>query len=94
VPLQSCEVRTLELDGAELVVQANADQSVASIVVVRAPDEQTRARSYQDAVRIFGQPSPDTRTQMRQLKDGLSQLTDDCGRPVLPSAARSAPPSP
>jgi hypothetical protein len=82
-------VRTLELDGTELVVQANADQTVASIVVVKAPDDAARAHAYEDAVRIFGQPNPDTRKQMRQLKDGLSQLTDFCGRPVLPSASPS-----
>ena len=81
-PLQSCEVRTIELDGAELVVQANADQTVASIVVVKAPDDASRSHAYDDAVRIFGAPRPDTRTQMRQLKDGLSELTDYCGRPA------------
>ena len=82
-------MRTLTLEGAELVVQANADQSVASIVVVKAPSEDARAQAYQDAERIFGTPQPDTRTQTRQLKDGLVQITDLCGRPVLPSATPS-----
>lgn len=89
VPLQSCEVRTLTLDGAELVVQANADQSVASIVVVKAPDAAAGAKAMQDAERIFGVPHPDTRTQTRQLKDGLVQITDMCGRPVVPGGRSS-----
>jgi hypothetical protein len=85
MPLQSCELRTMTVDGAEVVVQANADQSVASIVVVHAPDETARTRAYDEAVKIFGTPDPDTRTQIQQYKDGLTQLTDMCGRRVVPS---------
>jgi biotin carboxylase len=85
LPLRSCEVRTLTLDGADMVVQANADDSVASIVVVHASDDEARARAYQKARAIFGDPHPDTRTQVRAFKDGLTQLTDNCGRPVMPS---------
>jgi hypothetical protein len=90
LPLRSCEVRTLTLDGAELVVQANADSTVASIVVVRAPDEQSRAQAYDDARHDFGEPNPDTRTRLQGIKDGLSQVTDYCGRPVLPSPSPSS----
>lgn len=88
-PLQSCETRALALDGAELVVEANADNSVASIVVVRAPDDATRERAYDDAVHDFGQPNRDTRTKVTQMKDGLAQVTDLCGRPVIPSPSGS-----
>jgi hypothetical protein len=94
LPLRSCEVRTLNLDGAELVVQANVDDSVASIVVVHAPDEATSERAYDDAKRYFGTPQPDTRTRIEQIKDGLSQMTDLCGRPVVPGATPSISPSP
>ena len=88
-PLQSCETRALNLDGADLVVEANADNSVASIVVGRAPDETTRERAYDDAVHDFGQPNRDTRTKVTDLKDGLAQVTDLCGRPVAPAPSAS-----
>jgi len=83
-PLRSCEVREFTLDGAELVVQANADGTPASIVVVRAPSDDVRAKAFQDARKDFGDPSPDPRTEIRDYKDGLTQLTDMCGRPVMP----------
>jgi len=94
VPLRSCEVRALSLDGADVIVDANADGSAASIVVVHAPDKAARSKAYDDAVHDFGDPHPDTRTQMRQFKDGLTRLTDYCGRPVMPSATPSATASP
>jgi hypothetical protein len=84
----------MSLDGADLVVQANVDGSVASIVVIRAPDDHARAKAFQDARKAFGDPRPDTRTQMHQFKDGLSQLTDLCGRPVMPNATPAATASP
>jgi hypothetical protein len=82
--LQSCEERELTLDGADLVVQANADGTPASIVVIHAPDEEARVQAFQDARKDFGDPKPDPRTEVRQIKDGLTQLTDLCGRPVMP----------
>jgi SOS-response transcriptional repressor LexA len=87
-------VRTLTLDGAEIVVQANADGTPASIVVVHAPDEATSERAQADASRYFGEPKPDTRTRIQGIKDGLSQVTDYCGRPVIPTATPSVSPSP
>jgi hypothetical protein len=92
--LHSCEVREFSLDGADLVVQANADGTPASIVVIRAPNDDVRVKAFQDARADFGDPRPDTRTQLRQFKDGLTQLTDLCGRPVMPSATPSATDSP
>jgi hypothetical protein len=88
-PLQSCETRTIAIDGVDVVVHANADQSVASIVVIDAPDPSVRERAYADAVHDFGTPSPDTRTQTHQFKDGLVEITDMCGRPVHPTATPS-----
>jgi hypothetical protein len=84
----------LSLDGADLIVQANVDQTPASIIVVRAPDDDTRAKAFADARKIFGDPHPDTRTETRQYKWGLIQLTDECGRPVGPSATPTQAPSP
>lgn len=83
--LRSCEIREFSLDGADLVVQANADGTPASIVVVRAPSDDVRARAFEDARKDFGDPRPDPRTEVRQYKDGLTQLTDLCGRPVMPT---------
>lgn len=90
-PLAACEIRELNLDGADLVVQANLDGTAASITVVKSPDDDVRTKAFQDAVKFFGTPRPDTRTQTRQYKWGLTQLTDMCGRPVIgsPSPAPS-----
>lgn len=93
-PLLSCETREFSLDGADLVVEANVDQTPASITILRAPDDDTREKAFIDARKIFGDPHPDTRTQTRQYKWGMVQLTDMCGRPVMPSAIPSATPSP
>ena len=54
-PLLSCETRELSLDGADIVVQANVDQTVASITILRAPDDDTRAKTFNDARKIFGE---------------------------------------
>ncbi|HET9029517.1 MAG TPA: hypothetical protein VFN49_05015 [Candidatus Aquilonibacter sp.] len=88
-PLLSCEERHITLDGTSLLVQANIDRTPAQIVVLSAPDEEARAKAYQDARKIFGDPKPDTRTQTRQYKYGLVQTTDLCGRPVMPAASPS-----
>ena len=80
-------MRELTLDGADLVVQANADGTPASITVIHAADDEVRAKAFQDARADFGDPRPDTRTQVRDYKDGLTQLTDMCGRPVMPNAS-------
>jgi hypothetical protein len=87
-------VREFTLDGADLVVQANVDGTPASIVVVRAPTDDVRVKAFQDARKDFGDPNPDPRTQVRGFKDGLTQLTDLCGRPVMPNASPGATASP
>ena len=93
-PLFSCESREITIDGSDLVVQANADRTLASILIVRAPDDDARAKAFEDARKAFGDPHPDTRTQSRQFKWGLTQLTDMCGRPVMPSSSPSPSSSP
>ncbi len=92
--LHSCEERELTLDGADVVVEANLDGTPASIVVIHAPSEDARIRAFADSRTDFGDPHPDTRTQVRQIKDGLTQLTDMCGRPVMASPTPEAPASP
>lgn len=88
-PLATCEERRLTLDGAEIFVQANVDRTPGQIVILSAPNPDVRAKAYQDARRIFGDPHPDTRTQTRQYKYGLVQTTDLCGRPVMPAPSRT-----
>jgi len=90
--LRSCETRALTLDKADLVVQANVDGTVASIVVIRAPSDEAKAKALADARADFGEPQPDTRTQTRPFKDGLTEITDLCGRVIIPSP--EATPSP
>ena len=53
-----------------LVVQANADGTPASIVVIRAPSDEVRVKAFQDARKDFGDPKPDPRTQVRNTKMG------------------------
>ncbi len=77
------------MDGVDLFVQANADATPAQILILSAPDDEARAKAYQEARKFFGDPHPDTRTQTRQYKLGLTQVTDLCGRPVMPSPSPS-----
>ena len=84
-PLRSCETRELQLEGSDVVVQANLDQTVGAVVVLRAPDAQTRERAYDDAIKTFGEPHPDKRTAARPSKWGLITVTDLCGRPTSPA---------
>ena len=93
-PLGSCEERRLVIDGADAFIQANVDHTAAQIVILSAPNADARAKAYDDARKQFGDPRPDTRTQMRQYKYGLVQTTDMCGRPVMPSASPAISPSP
>jgi len=81
------------MDGADLIAQANADGTPAAITVVRAPNDDVRVKAFQDARKLFGDPKPDTRTQTRQYKWGMIQVTDMCGRPVMPGAFDSASPA-
>ena len=89
MPLRSCEERRLNIDGAELFIQANVDSTPAQILILSAPDDESRAKAYQEARKLFGDPHADTRTQTRQYKLGLTQVTDMCGRPVMPSSSPS-----
>lgn len=89
MPLRSCEEREITLDGAQLFIIANVDATPSQIVVLHAPNPDVRAKAYQHARAIFGDPHPDLRTQTRQYKWGMVQLTDMCGRPVMPSPSPS-----
>lgn len=89
--LASCEERRVTLDGADVFIQANVDATPAQIVILSAPNADVRARAYDDARKTFGDPHPDTRTQIRQYKLGLVQTTDLCGRPVTTSSATPSP---
>lgn len=84
-------MRDLTLDGADVVVQANVDGTVDSIVVARAPNDDAREKALADARADFGDPKPDTRTKIQGLKDGLTEMTDLCGRPVTSTAPSASP---
>jgi hypothetical protein len=83
--LRSCETRALTLDDADLVVTANVDGTPAAIVIVRAPSDDAKTKALADARADFGDPQPDTRTKTQAIKDGLSSVTDLCGRPLVSS---------
>ena len=93
-PLRSCETRELNLDGADLVLHANVDRSVASITVVHAQDDAARSRALEHASKIFGEPHRDTRTATHPNKWGLVQITDMCGQIVSPVPSGAATLSP
>ena len=84
----------MTLDDADLFIQANADGTPGQIVVLHAPSDDDRAKAYQDARKLFGDPRPDTRTQTKQYKWGMVQTTDMCGRPVMPAPSTPVTPIP
>lgn len=72
-----------------MIVQANVDATLGSIVLARAPDAAAGAEAVADAQRIFGDVQPDTRRMNRPNKWGVPTITDPCGRPLSPSPAAS-----
>lgn len=74
----------MDFDGVEAVVTSNADTTLASVEIVKAPDAVSRARAIDDAIHYFGPVRRDTRVMTRQSRWGLATLTDPCGRPVAP----------
>jgi hypothetical protein len=72
----------MDLDGMQVVVTSNLDNSLASVEVVKAPSSAARARAVDDAIHLFGPLRRDTRVIARQSKWGLTTLTDLCGRPT------------
>ena len=84
-PLQSCETRELRYDGAEVLLVANVDRTLASLTVVASRSEAARRRAVAEIEAQLGTPHLDTRVEQRPWKDGLVELTDPCGRLVTPS---------
>jgi hypothetical protein len=82
LPLGSCETRVMVIDGVEVVVTSNIDQTLASVEIVKAPDRTAAARAVDDAIHEFGPVRRDSHVEVRQSKWGLSTITDPCGRPV------------
>jgi hypothetical protein len=83
--LQPCETREVSVDGATLVLHANADAKLGTIEVASAPDVTQRAAALADIEKTFGPPHPDNRVMQRPGKWGLSVLTDPCGRVATPA---------
>ena len=84
-PLQSCETRELRYDGAEVLLVANVDRTLASLTVVASRSAAARKRATAEIEAQLGTPHLDTRVEQRPWKDGLVELTDPCGRLVTPS---------
>jgi len=80
------------MDGVDLVVQANADQSLASFTIVHAPSDAARTQAAERVVKSFGEPHADARTTTHANKWGLVQVTDMCGHVVSPVPPTSASP--
>ena len=88
-PLLSCEARELRIDGVDMIVQANVDATLGTIVIVRAPDDAARARAIAEAQSIFGRLEPDNRRMNTPNKWGFPVITDPCGRPLTPTPETS-----
>ena len=80
-PLHGCETRELTLAGADVVVSANADGTLATVAVAGATAARDRAAALREALRVFGPVRRDTEIVARQSKWGLVTWTDRCGRP-------------
>ena len=83
-PLKACETREVTLDGADLVVTANADATLSSVRVVDSNDNAASTAAEQSAERAFGPLHRDTRVIAHQNKWGLTTFSDECGRPATP----------
>ncbi len=90
-PLVSCETRQIQVEGADVEVDANVDATVGAEVVTDAPNDASRERALADVRKDYGAPKPDTRTTTRPWRLGLTRKTDMCGRPI---ATDSPSPSP
>ncbi len=90
-PLVSCETRQVQVDGADVEVDANVDASLGAVIVADAPDDAARERALAEVRKEYGTPKPDTRTTTRPWHLGLIRKTDMCGRPIV---ADSPSPSP
>lgn len=76
----------MTLDGANVVLVANVDASLAS-ANVQANDDAARTKAIDDVRRLFGEAHRDDRTQTRPAKWGLVEITDPCGRPLVNATA-------
>jgi hypothetical protein len=92
VPLGSCETRVLSLRGADLVVNANADSTLASVRVVNATNHLARDQALATVYHTFGAVHLDTDVVARESKWGLATWTDRCGRPITFTSPPRTPP--
>ena len=90
-PLVSCETRQIQIDGADIELDANVDATLGKIVVIDIPPTGGYEHIFADLKKAYGDPKPDPRTTTRPWRLGLTRETDMCGRPV---ATSSPPPSP
>jgi hypothetical protein len=81
-PLVSCETRQLQIDGADVELDANIDATLGAVVVIDSPDDAIRDRALADVRKEYGPVKPDARTTTRPWRLGLTRQTDMCGRPV------------
>jgi hypothetical protein len=81
--LHPCETRELTVDGADIVVASNADASLASVRVVKAPNAIARREALHDVHGALGPVQRDASVVAHQSKWGLTTWTDRCGNPVL-----------
>lgn len=90
-PLVSCETRQLQLDGADIELDANVDASLGAVVVTDSENDASRDKALAEVKKIYGDAKPDPRTTTRPWRLGLTRETDMCGRPI---ATESPSPTP
>jgi hypothetical protein len=90
-PLVSCETRQVQIDGADIELDANVDATLGKIVVVDIPPNGGYERIFADLKKAYGDPKPDPRTTTRPWRLGLTRETDMCGRPISTGSPSPSP---
>ncbi|MDQ2865495.1 MAG: hypothetical protein M3R51_04660 [Candidatus Eremiobacteraeota bacterium] len=90
-PLRACETRELQTDETDMVLQANIDGTLASITIVHSTDRDAQDKAVEEMRKAFGNPHRDNRTMTHQSKWGILEITDACGRPIIPASAAPSP---
>jgi hypothetical protein len=90
-PLVSCETRQVQIDGADIELDANVDATLGKIVVIDIPPTGGYEHIFADLKKAYGDPKPDVRTTTRPWRLGLTRETDMCGRPIATATPSPSP---
>ncbi|MHB8461155.1 MAG: hypothetical protein ACYDA1_00760 [Vulcanimicrobiaceae bacterium] len=81
----------LPVDGIDVSLTTNVDDSLARVRIVGSVTEDARNTILADVEKHYGVAHPDTRVFSRPQKWGLVQTTDPCGRAVYLASPTTTP---